>query len=200
MTAICVIGTELSARLQRVLIFGQVVALLLFAVVAIVKVAAGDAPAGSIDPSLSWFNPFDDRRRRARCMLGVLTGVFIYWGWESAVNLNEESSDSDSAPGLAGLFSTVILLVTYVAVTVGVIVSFAGVDTVSEYEDDTALFGAVADGVLGTELSWIVLLAIITSGLASTQTTILPGVAHDALDGAAGGVPGGLREASIRAS
>lgn len=171
MTAICVIGTELSARLQRILIFGQVLALLVFAVVAIVKVAAGDAPSGSIDPSLSWFNPFEIGV--GSLLLGVLTGVFIYWGWESAVNLNEESSDSDSAPGLAGLFSTVILLVTYVAVTVGV-VSFAGVDTVSEYVDDTALFGAVAEGVLGPELKWIVLLAIITSGLASTQTTILP--------------------------
>jgi amino acid transporter len=32
----------------------------------------------------------------------------------------------------------------------------------------------VADDVLGTGLSWIVVLAILTSGLASTQTTILP--------------------------
>jgi amino acid transporter len=172
MTAICVIGTELSAHFQRFLIFAQVGALLLFGVVAIVKVAAGDASGASIDPSLSWFNPFDISGSNA-LILGVLTGVFIYWGWESAVNLNEESEDSDSAPGLAGLVSTVILLVTYVTVTVGV-VAFAGLERVGEYEDDTALFSTVADDVLGSGLSWIVLLAIITSGLSSTQTTILP--------------------------
>jgi amino acid transporter len=63
--------------------------------------------------------------------------------------------------------------VTYVSVTVA-IVSFFGVEAVAEYEDDTALFGAVADEVLGTELSWMVVLAIITSAIASTQTTILP--------------------------
>ena len=37
MTAICVIGTEISAHLQRVLTLGQVAILLLFAVVAFVK-------------------------------------------------------------------------------------------------------------------------------------------------------------------
>ena len=32
----------------------------------------------------------------------------------------------------------------------------------------------MADSVLGSGLSWIVLLAIITSGISSTQTTIIP--------------------------
>jgi amino acid transporter len=54
------------------------------------------------------------------------------------------------------------------------VVAYAGLDRIAEYEDDTALFGVVADDVLGTGLSWIVVLAILTSALASTQTTILP--------------------------
>jgi amino acid transporter len=149
-----------------------VVALLIFAGVALFKVAANDAPAGSLDPQLSWFSPFAVDSL-SLLVLGLLTGVFIYWGWESAVNLNEETHDSNTAPGLAAVASTVILLVTYVSVTVA-IVAFAGLDTIAAYEDDTALFGAVADEVLGTELSWIVVLAIITSAIASTQTTILP--------------------------
>jgi len=33
----------------------------------------------------------------------LLLGVFIYWGWESAVNLNEETEGDATAPGLAGL-------------------------------------------------------------------------------------------------
>ena len=148
------------------MIAAQVIALLIFAGVALIKVAAGDAPDGSIDPALSWFSPFAVDSL-SLLVLGLLTGVFIYWGWESAVNLNEETHDSNSAPGLAAVVSTVILLVTYVSVTM---VGGRGV----AYEDDTALFGAVADQVLGTELSWIVVLAIITSAIASTQTTILP--------------------------
>jgi len=165
MTAVCVIGTELSARLQRVLIFAQVGALLVFAVVALVK-------GGPLTVELSWFSPFAVDTTDA-LVLGLLTGVFIYWGWESAVNLNEETEDSDTAPGLAAVVSTVVLLVTYVIVSAAVI-SAAGLQLLADYEDDVALFDVVADDVLGTGLSWIVVLAILTSALASTQTTILP--------------------------
>ncbi len=49
MTAICVIGTELSARFQRVLIFAQVAALLLFGIVAIVQAS----PPGTRRPARS---------------------------------------------------------------------------------------------------------------------------------------------------
>jgi amino acid transporter len=165
MTTICVLGTELSAHIQRVMIFAQVGALLLFAVVALVK-------GGTLTPELSWISPFAIDSANA-LILGVLTGVFIYWGWESAVNLNEETENSDSAPGLAAIASTVILLGTYVVVTVAV-VSFAGIDRVTQFEDDAGIFGALATDVLGSPLDKLVVLAIITSALSSTQTTILP--------------------------
>ena len=61
--------------------------------------------------------------------------MFIYWGWESAVNLNEETEGSATAPGLAAVLSTVILLVTYVLTTTAV-VAFAGIGRVEEFEDD----------------------------------------------------------------
>ena len=30
---------------------------------------------------------------------GVLLGIFIYWGWDSGVSVNEESEDANAAPG-----------------------------------------------------------------------------------------------------
>ena len=167
-TTICVLGTQLSARVQRVMILAQVGALILFAVVAIVKIIDGQ---GAADPALSWFSPFAIDEYSG-LLTGVLLGVFIYWGWESAVNLTEETEDSSENPGRAGIWSTVILLGTYVAVAVAV-VGFAGVAAVTEFDDDAAVLGAIAEDVLGG-LSFLVILAIITSGLASTQTTILP--------------------------
>jgi amino acid transporter len=71
------------------------------------------------------------------------------------------------------VFSTVILLVTYVAVTTAV-VAFAGLDRVGQFEDDPGIFGALGTDVLGSPLDKLVVLAIVTSALASTQTTILP--------------------------
>ena len=166
MTAVCVIGTELSAMVQRVMIFAQVGALLLFALVALIK-------GGAITPELSWFSPFAVDSPNA-LVLGLLTGVFIYWGWESAVNLNEETSGEESnAPGRAAIASTVILLVTYVVTTTAV-VSFAGLDRVAEFEDDPGIFGVLATDILGSPLDKLVVLAIVTSAIASTQTTILP--------------------------
>ncbi len=172
MTWVCVIGTEASARLQRVLIFGQVIGLLLFAGVALAKVLGGDASPDSIDPSLSWLNPLEVSSMSV-LVAGMLTGVFIYWGWESAVNLTEETEDSVSAPGVAGVSSTVILLVTYISVTVAV-VAYAGPALLEEFADDEAVFSTLATSVLGSPLDKLVVLAILTSALASTQTTILP--------------------------
>ena len=64
MTAICVIGTELSARLPaRADLRRRSLALLAVrASSRSCKVAAGDAPAGAIDPSLSLVQPVRDRR------------------------------------------------------------------------------------------------------------------------------------------
>ena len=123
-------------------------------------------------PELSWLSPFAIDETSA-LVAGLLTGVFIYWGWESAVNLTEEVEDSASAPGRAAVLSTLILLVTYVSVAIAV-VAFAGLDRIGEFEDDDSILSVLAGDVLGSPLDQVVVLAVLTSALASTQTTILP--------------------------
>jgi amino acid transporter len=172
MTAICVIGTELSARIQDVMIIAQVGALLLFAVVALARVFGDTAPSESLVPEASWFSPFAVQNSEA-LIGGLLIGVFIYWGWQSSVNLTEETANSETAPGLAAVASTVILLVTYLSVATAV-VAFAGTGTAREFADDDAILSTVATGVLGSPWDKLVVLAVLTSALASTQTTILP--------------------------
>jgi amino acid transporter len=171
MTAICVIGTELSAHFQDVLIIAQVLALIAFAATALYGAFAGTSELGSITPEFSWLNPFG--AGGAALTGALLLGVFAYWGWESAVNLNEETEGASSTPGRAAIASTVVLLVTYVAVAVSV-VAYAGVDFLTENaEEEEAIFGVLADEVMGG-WSWVVLLAVSTSAIASTQTTIIP--------------------------
>ena len=186
MTAICVIGTELSAHLQRVLTLGQVSILLLFAVVAFVKIAAGEAPSASIDPELSWLSPFGVEY--SGLLTGVLLGVFIYWGWESAVNLSEESKDSSRAPGLAGIASTVILVVTYIAVGVALI-AYLGIDRIEVFDDNARVLAIGGNAVLGDELGKLLIIAVIISGISSAQTTILPGSRTSLSMAAAGALP-----------
>ncbi|MCM9077915.1 MULTISPECIES: APC family permease [Streptomyces] len=171
MTGICVIGTELSAHLQDILILAQVFFLLAFAVVAFYRVYADTSTLDSIEPSLSWLNPFG--AGGAALTGGLLLGVFIYWGWESAVNLTEEVENSATAPGKAGVWSTVILLVTYLSVGFAV-VAYAGTAYLAENAgEEEAIFAVLAHEVMGG-WDWVVLLAVCTSALASTQTTIIP--------------------------
>ncbi len=186
MTTICVIGTEISARMQRILTLGQVAILLLFAGAIIGRLILGKVPASSIDPSLSWLSPFG--LEYSALISGVLLAVFIYWGWESAVNLSEESKDSSRAPGLAGLASTVILLVTYISVAIALI-AYSGLGKVKNFDDDAGVLGAVADKALGSGLGTLVVIAVIISGISSAQTTILPGSRTSLSMAAAGALP-----------
>ena len=93
-----VIGIELSARTQVGLLGAEILTLALFAIVALVKVYAGNAPAGSIHPSLSWFNPFvaqpAARSPRECCSRSSSTGAGT-----ATVTVNEETEDSSEAPG-----------------------------------------------------------------------------------------------------
>lgn len=185
MTTICVIGTQISARLQRIMTLGQVGVLLLFAAVALFDIAFADGGPKSIDPELSWLNPFETSY--SGLLSGVLLAVFIYWGWESAVNLSEETEDSARAPGLAGLTSTVILLVTYVGVAIALI-AYAGLAKIERFDDNPGVLGAVAEDVLGP-IAFLVVVAIIVSGISSAQTTILPGSRTSLSMAVAGALP-----------
>ncbi len=169
MTAIVLIGIELSARTQIGLLAAEIVTLAAFAVVALVKVYAGDAPAGSIDPSLSWINPFN--LSLTEISAGMLLAVFIYWGWDTTATVNEETENPDEAPGRATVVSTLILLGIYVIVAVAA-QAYAGVDQLVANQED--VLSALGTEVFGTPLDKILIIAVLTSAAASTQTTILP--------------------------
>ncbi|SDF73987.1 Amino acid transporter [Blastococcus aurantiacus] len=171
MAAICVRGTELSARLQNGLIVAQTVALAVFAVVALVRGLRGTSPLGGLTPEWSWLDPFGSGG--AALTSGLLLGVFAYWGWESAVNLTEETRDPLRAPGRAGIWSTVALLVTYLGVATAVL-AFAGTGWLAgNADEEEAVFALLSTRVLGG-WDWVVLVAVATSAIASTQTTIIP--------------------------
>ncbi|TFV76636.1 APC family permease [Blastococcus sp. CT_GayMR19] len=171
MAAVCVLGTELSARLQNGLIVAQTLALAVFAAVALTRGIGGTSPFGGLSPSWDWLDPFG--AGGAALTGGLLLGVFAYWGWESAVNLTEETADSRRAPGRAAVLSTVVLLLTYLAVATAV-VSFAGTEWLAgNADEEEAVFALLSTSAMGG-WDWVVLLAVATSAVASTQTTIIP--------------------------
>jgi amino acid transporter len=171
MAAICVRGTELSARVQKVLVAAQTVALAVFAAVALVRGIRGTSPLGGLTPRWEWLDPFG--AGGAALTGGLLLGVFAYWGWESAVNLTEETRDRRRAPGRAGVWATVVLLVTYLGVATAV-VAFAGPAWLAANADEEEAVVALLSGEVLGGWDFVVLLAVATSAIASTQTTIIP--------------------------
>ncbi len=180
MTAICYVGIELSANFQKVLLSIELIMLVVLSVTALVKVGSGGAPPGHMTPHLSWFNPFDISSFSAFAS-GVILMVFIYWGWDTAVAVNEETKDRNRTPGLAAILSTVILLVTYTLVVTSM-QAFAGVKAhgnglanLSNAGDVLSVQGNLAfGGGAGTVFTHLLLLMVLSSAAASTQTTILP--------------------------
>jgi amino acid transporter len=168
MTWICYRGIELSARVQTFLLSFEIATLAVFVVVALIKVYA-NSPHGSIQVSASWFNPFD--LSWGALIDAVLLGIFIYWGWDSGVAVNEESRDRTRGPGKAAIVSTVILLVIYLAVTAAA-QAYHGTAFLSSHSGD--VLNALGNGVFGSPLDKLVIIAVLTSASASTQTTILP--------------------------
>ncbi len=171
MTWICYRGIELSARIQQVLLGAEVCILGIFSVVAFAKVYGSHPPAGSIKPSLSWINPF--AMNFADLVVALLLAVFIYWGWDSGVSVNEESEDPSEGPGKAAVVSTILLVLIYVVVTAAA-QSFHGVGFLTNEANQEDVLNALGTGVLGSTLNKLLVIAVLTSASASTQTTILP--------------------------
>ena len=180
MTYICYRGIEVSANFQKALLSIEIILLLVMSVTALVRVLGSHPPPGSLHPSFSWLSP--SHLPVSAFVSGIILMLFIYWGWDTALSVNEETVNKSRTPGRAAIISTVLLLITYVIVIVSV-QAFAGIGgkgvglTNPAHQFDVlsvtggAIFGSSG---LGTVLSRLLILMVLSSAAASTQTTILP--------------------------
>lgn len=181
MTAICYVGIEVSANFQKVLLGIELIMLLIMSIWALVKVGDGSAPLGHLAVSWTWFDPFKVHSASA-FINGILLMLFIYWGWDTALSVNEETKDPHTVPGRAAVISTLILLATYALVILsvesyaGVGQSGVGLGNTAHQNDVLSILGSSIFGGshFGSVLSHLLLLMVLSSAAASTQTTILP--------------------------
>jgi amino acid transporter len=180
MSYICYRGIEVSAMFQKVLLSIELVMLLVLSVTALVRVFSGHHPPQSVHPSFSWLVPTG--LPLSAFLGGIILMLFIYWGWDTAVSVNEETKDKNKTPGQAAIISTVLLLVTY-AIVIFSVLAFAGIGAKGiglsneGHGGDvlSVLGGAIfGTGGFGSLLSRLLILMVLSSAAASTQTTILP--------------------------
>jgi len=167
-------GVEIGERIQNVLLGIQYLALIIFVIAALTQFFSGTAP-GATSFSWEWLNPFAFGDWDG-FVQAILLAIFIYWGWDTCLALNEETKDPKRIPGLAALLTCVLLLVTYVSVTIAAMM-YAGLGDegggLGNPDNADDFFLGIRDGLLGP-WGWLLVVAVLISAVSSTQTTILP--------------------------
>ncbi|WP_159604768.1 APC family permease [Agromyces humi] len=164
---------QTTQKLQYWLVGFQVVVLVVFAVAALVEVANGNAfDATPIE--LSWFNPFAVESFSSFAA-GLSLSIFIFWGWDVTLTMNEETRGSHKTPGRAATITVVTIVVLYLLIAVALI-AYAGVGT-GEYglgnpDIQDNVFFHLAGPILGP-LAVLVSLAVLTSSASSLQSTFV---------------------------
>lgn len=164
---------QTTQKLQYFLVGFQVLVLLVFSITAFVQVAQGNAfDASPID--LSWFNPFAVGSVGA-VVAGLSLSIFIFWGWDVTLTMNEETKDPERTPGRAATLTVITIVVLYLLLSISLL-SFAGIDTgelgLGNEDIQSNVFFYLSGPVLGP-LAFLVSLAVLTSSASSLQSTFV---------------------------
>lgn len=169
LTWLCYRGIQTTARMQAGLLIIEVGLLLVLAAVALWRVANGDLPGGA--PGFSADLLDLGSLTTGTLTAGFMLAVFLYWGWDSAVAVNEETVEPSRNPGRAALLSLGLVIVGYAVVALAAF-TFAGPQRLTDAGDD--VFSALGPALLGGVGGVLLSIAVLTSAVASAQTTILP--------------------------
>lgn len=163
-SAVAVKGIKVASYVQVVLTTVEVALLIVIIVVAIVRSWAHPAHAFS----LHWFSALEFTPQMFAN--GALTAVFVFWGWDVALNLNEETRDAARTPGLAAILSMVTVLLVFVgfAVTTLLILTDAEINAAG-----TNVALAVADKLFPRPWSYVAVLAVMLSTIGTLEAGIL---------------------------
>src|ERR1700682_515472 len=161
-TYMCVVGIQLAARLQWVLLAIEYLIVLGFSII-------GFFHGGGSGLSLDWFNPFS--LSLGALAAGVVISVFFYWGWDTATAVNEETEGASEKPGRAGIIGMFLLLLLFLVAAT----SIQMVLTPKELQDNASTtLTAFADKLVGNQWGSLAILAFLSSTIATLQTTLLP--------------------------
>ena len=168
-TFICIWGIRWTTNFQWVLLIIEYVAVIGFSIWGIIKVAVKH-PAGSTGFHMAWLNPFTIGGIGA-LTAGLALGVFFFWGWDTATNLNEESKNSTKTPGQAGIISMFLLLLVF-AINIIAAQMLLPEKAWTTHSDTILLY--FAQQAAGSWAGYVMLIAVLSSTVATTQTTLLP--------------------------
>ncbi|WP_406463054.1 APC family permease [Streptomyces sp. NBC_00111] len=175
-TAISYRGMTATKGIQYTLVALQLVVLALFVTMAVQKAGSGDFAATSTGFSWSWLNPFAVRSFAA-FTAGLSLSIFMFWGWDTCLTANEETTGAEKTPGRAALIAMVVLVASYLATGIAAQMAVGTGDSgrgLANPDTSDNVFAALAGPVMGPGLGVLLFLAVLASAAASLQTTFIP--------------------------
>ncbi len=164
---------QTTQKLQYVLVGFQVLVLVFFLVAAFVHVANGTAYDGT-PVDWSWFNPFAVGDFGA-VVAGLSLSIFIFWGWDVVLTMNEETRNPEKTPGRAATVTVLIVAGLYLLLSMSLL-SFAGTGDgelgLGNPDIQGNVFFYLSGPILGP-LAFLVSLAVLTSSASSLQSTFV---------------------------
>ncbi|MGW5116607.1 APC family permease, partial [Streptomyces noursei] len=174
-TAISYRGMTATKGVQYTLVGLQLAVLAVFVAMAVVKARSGDF-AGSLHFSWTWLDPFAVKSFSS-FTAGLSLSIFMFWGWDTCLTVNEETAGSEKTPGRAALLAMLVLIGSYLLTAVGSQM-FAGVGGkglgLGNPHTADNVFATLANPVMGTALGVLLFVAVLASAAASLQTTFIP--------------------------
>lgn len=175
LVVLAVRGIDVTRRTQAVLLSLQILVLALVSVVALAKVYSHHAGPQAEIPQWGWMSPMG--LHASDVARGTILCVFAYWGWDSTLQVAEETEVPHKNSGKAALLTTILVLGTYVLVSIAV-QAFAGFGTkgigLNNPKNANDALSVLGDPVVGGGLAVVLLLAISSSSLGSVMTCLAP--------------------------
>lgn len=163
-------GLNATKVFQYGLVGFQVAVLLLFAVMSFTS----NQPFDKTPITLEMFNPAGVESFSAFAA-GISLSIFVFWGWDVTLTMNEETTDPKKVPGRGATWTVLLIMALYVAVSLGVLY-WAGVGTTGlgagNPENQESIFAVLSGPVMGP-LALLMSLAILSSSAASLQSTMV---------------------------
>jgi amino acid transporter len=163
-SAVVLKGIQVASYLQVVLTGIEVVILVIIIGTALFRTGGHFAHGFS----WSWLSPAAFTPQLFAT--GALTAVFFFWGWDVTVNLNEETRDAGSTPGLGAVLSMIAAVLLFVGFALAVLLVLTDAEVAHA---GTNVVLAVSEKIFPKPWSYMAVIAVLLSTIGTLETSFL---------------------------
>lgn len=157
-------GIHTTAEFQKVVTAIEIVGILFLAIVGLLHgIASGHAL------TIAWLSPLGPGTFRA-FMAGALVSLYYFWGWDTSLNLTEETVDRNRTPGIGGLGGMFVILALFIVGQIAIQMVLTQQQIIDANANVLVVF---ANAILPKPWGDIAIIVIIVSTVGSLEASLL---------------------------